>query len=133
MLRKFFGNNEAKFGLALLGFLCVLCYILLSRFKGVHAEDLEKVYVVIFGIGFALWARIEAIGISKIEYNDTVERMEKLYFDQCRFERAICEKFNVVYRPDKNGLETFYDKDEYYEKEYRKAKKWLEENNAGTN
>lgn len=112
-------------GLAVLSVIVVLLYILGSRFMGHYPSDLEKIYVAMFGLVSLLWARMEAINVSKIEYNDAIERIEKLYYDQCRFERAICEKFNVVYRQDEDGLETFYDKKEYFDREYQKAKESL--------
>ena len=106
-------------------FIGILGKIIITGIFGDPVGFEEKIFWLILLIGSLLWLRIEAINISKIDYNDAITRIEKLYYDQCRFERAICEKFNVVYRQDENGLETFYDKDEYFENEYRKAKKFI--------
>ena len=65
MVRKLLGKDEVKFFLALIGFLCVICYILLSRFKGAHPGDFEKVYTLVFGLFFALWARIEHLNLER--------------------------------------------------------------------
>ena len=111
-------------------FIGILGKIIITGIFGDPVGFEEKIFWLILLVGSVLWLRIEAINISKIDYNDAVTRIEKLYYDQCRFERAICEKFNVVYRQDEDGLETFYDKDEYFENEYQKSKKWLEENNG---
>lgn len=133
MFRKLFrwlSKYEVMLLLAISLFLSIMGKIVIT---GLFLDPVgfeEKIFWLILLVGSVLWLRIEAINISKIDYNDAVTRIEKLYYDQCRFERAICEKFNVVYRQDEDGLETFYDKDEYFENEYQKSKKWLEENNG---
>lgn len=133
MFRKLFrwlSKYEVMLLLAISLFLSIMGKIVIT---GLFLDPVgfeEKIIWLILLVGSVLWIRIESINISKIEYNDAVTKVEKLYYDQCRFERAICEKFNVVYRQDENGLETFYDKDEYFENEYQKSKKWLEENNG---
>ena len=129
-LFKWFGKYEVMLGFACMVFIYIIIHIVFANHfrTGISLE--EKIIIGIGLIGSLLWLRIEAINISKIDYNDAITRIEKLYYDQCRFERAICEKFNVVYRQDEDGLETFYDKDEYFENEYKKSKKWLEENNG---
>lgn len=134
MFRKLFkwlGKGEVMLLLAISLFLSIMGKIVITGLFLDPVEFEEKIIWLILLVGSVLWIRIESINISKISYNDAIERVEKLYFDQCRFERAICEKFNVVYRQDENGLETFYDKDEYFENEYQKSKKWLEENRNG--
>ena len=134
MFRKLFkwlSKYEVMLLLAISLFLSIMGKIVIT---GLFLDPVgfeEKIIWLILLVGSLLWLRIEAINISKIDYNDAITRIEKLYYDQCRFERAICEKFNVVYRQDENGLETFYDKDEYFENEYQKSKKWLEENRNG--
>ena len=133
MFRKLFrwlSKYEVMLLLAISLFLSIMGKIVIT---GLFLDPVgfeEKIIWLILLVGSLLWLRIEAINISKIDYNDAITRIEKLYYDQCRFERAICEKFNVVYRQDEDGLETFYDKDEYFENEYQKSKKWLEENNG---
>ena len=133
MFRKLFrwlSKYEVMLLLAISLFLSIMGKIVIT---GLFLDPVgfeEKIIWLILLVGSLLWLRIEAINISKIDYNDAITRIEKLYYDQCRFERAICEKFNVVYRQDEDGLETFYDKDEYFENEYKKSKKWLEENNG---
>ena len=112
-------------------FIGILGKIIITGIFGDPVGFEEKIFWLILLVGSLLWLRIEAINISKIDYNDAVTRIEKLYYDQCRFERAICEKFNVVYRQDEDGLETFYDKDEYFEKEYQKAKEAMGEKQNG--
>ena len=134
MFRKLFkwlGKGEVMLLLAISLFLSIMGKIVITGLFLDPVEFEEKIIWLVLLVGSVLWIRIESINISKISYNDAIERVEKLYFDQCRFERAICEKFNVVYRQDENGLETFYDKDEYFENEYQKSKKWLEENRNG--
>lgn len=124
MLRKFMSwlsNDDTLMLLSICLFICVLSKIVITGMFGAPVTFEEKFIWLVLLVGSVLWVRIEAICISKIEYNDAIARVEKLYFDQCRFERAICEKFNVVYRPDEDGLETFYDKEEYYDREYKKA------------
>ena len=134
MFRKLFkwlSKYEVMLLLAISLFLFIMGKIVIT---GLFLDPVgfeEKIFWLILLVGSLLWLRIEAINISKIDYNDAITRIEKLYYDQCRFERAICEKFNVVYRQDEDGLETFYDKDEYFENEYQKSKKWLEENRNG--
>ena len=91
-------------------FIGILGKIIITGIFGDPVGFEEKIFWLILLVGSLLWLRIEAINISKIDYNDAITRIEKLYYDQCRFERAICEKFNVVYRQDEDGLETFYDK-----------------------
>lgn len=129
-LFKWFGKYEVMLGFACMLFIYIIIHIVFANHfrTGISLE--EKIIIGIGLIGSLLWLRIESINISKIDYNDVVTRVEKLYYDHCRFERAICEKFNVVYRQDEDGIETFYDKDEYFENEYQKAKKSLEENNG---
>ena len=128
MFRKLFrwlSKYEVMLLLAISLFLSIMGKIVIT---GLFLDPVgfeEKIIWLILLVGSLLWLRIEAINISKIDYNDAITRIEKLYYDQCRFERAICEKFNVVYRQDEDGLETFYDKDEYFENEYRKAKKFI--------
>ena len=106
-------------------FIGILGKIIITGIFGDPVGFEEKIIWLILLVGSLLWLRIEAINISKIDYNDAITRIEKLYYDQCRFERAICERFNVVDRLDENGLETFYDKKEYFENEYQKAKKFI--------
>ena len=133
MFRKLFkwlSKDEVMLLLAISLFLFIIGKIVITGLFLDPVGSEEKIIWLILLVGSVLWIRIESINISKIEYNDAVTRVEKLYYDQCRFERAICEKFNVVYRQDEDGLETFYDKDEYFENEYQKAKKNLEENNG---
>lgn len=133
MFRKLFkwlGRDEIMLLFAIMLFIYIIIHIVFANHFRMGISLEEKIIVGIGLVSSLLWIRIEAINISKIEYNDAVTRVEKLYYDQCRFERAICEKFNVVYRQDEDGLETFYDKDEYFENEYQKAKKNLEENNG---
>ena len=130
MFRKLFkwlSKDEVMLLLAISLFLFIIGKIVITGLFLDPVGSEEKIIWLILLVGSVLWIRIESINISKIEYNDAVTRVEKLYYDQCRFERAICEKFNVVYRQDEDGLETFYDKDEYFENEYQKAKKSLEE------
>ena len=128
MFRKLFkwlGKDEVLLTIACIIFIYIIIHIVFANHfrTGISLE--EKIIIGIGLVGSLLWLRIESINISKISYNDAIERVEKLYYDQCRFERAICEKFNVVYRQDKDGLETFYDKKEYFENEYQKAKKFI--------
>lgn len=111
--------------LAICLFIIVIGKITVTGIFGIPTTFEEKIVWLVLLIGSVLWVRIEAVNNSKIEYNDAIVRIEKLYYDQCRFERAICEKFNVVYRQDENGLETFYDKKEYFDREYQKAKESL--------
>lgn len=111
--------------LAICLFIIVIGKITVTGIFGIPTTFEEKIVWLVLLIGSVLWVRIEAVNNSKIEYNDAIARIEKLYYDQCRFERAICEKFNVVYRQDENGLETFYDKKEYFDREYQKAKESL--------
>lgn len=129
-LMKWLGKYEVMLTIACMLFIYIIIHIVFANHfrTGISLE--EKIIIGIGLVSSLLWIRIESINISKIEYNDAVTRVEKLYYDQCRFERAICEKFNVVYRQDENGLETFYDKDEYFENEYQKAKKNLENRNG---
>lgn len=128
MFRKLFrwlSKYEVMLLLAISLFLSIMGKIVIT---GLFLDPVgfeEKIIWLILLVGSLLWLRIEAINISKIDYNDAITRIEKLYYDQCRFERAICERFNVVYRLDENGLETFYDKKEYFENEYQKAKKFI--------
>ena len=117
--------SESMGILAICLFIGILGKIIITGIFGDPVGFEEKIIWLILLVGSLLWLRIEAINISKIDYNDAITRIEKLYYDQCRFERAICERFNVVYRLDENGLETFYDKKEYFENEYRKAKKFI--------
>lgn len=129
-LMKWLGKYEVMLTIACMLFIYIIIHIVFANHfrTGISLE--EKIIIGIGLVSSLLWIRIESINISKTEYNDAVTRVEKLYYDQCRFERAICEKFNVVYRQDENGLETFYDKDEYFENEYQKAKKNLENRNG---
>ena len=130
MFRKLFkwlSKDEVMLLLAISLFLFIIGKIVITGLFLDPVGSEEKIIWLILLVGSVLWIRIESINISKIEYYDAVTRVEKLYYDQCRFERAICEKFNVVYRQDEDGLETFYGKDEYFENEYQKAKKSLEE------
>ena len=117
--------SESMGILAICLFIGILGKIIITGIFGDPVGFEEKIIWLILLVGSLLWLRIEAINISKIDYNDAITRIEKLYYDQCRFERAICERFNVVYRLDENGLESFYDKKEYFEKEYQKAKKFI--------
>ncbi len=133
MFRKLFkwlSKDEVMLLLAISLFLFIIGKIVITGLFLDPVGSEEKIIWLILLVGSVLWIRIESINISKIEYNDAVTRVEKLYYDQCRFERAICEKFHVVYRQDEDGLETFYDKDEYFENEYQKAKKNLEGRNG---
>lgn len=129
-LFRWLGKDEVMLLMACMLLIYILVHIIFSNYfrTGISLE--EKIIVGIGLVSSLLWIRIEAINIAKIDYNDSINRIEKLYFDQCRLGRALCEKFNVVYRLDENGLETFFDKDEYYESEYHKAKKNLEERNG---
>lgn len=133
MLRKFMSwlsNDNTMILLSVCLFICIISKIVVTGIIGTPVAFEEKIVWLVLLVGSVLWVRIETINISKIDYNEVISRIEKLYFDQCRFERAICEKFNVVYRPSSSGLETLYDKDEYYENEYQKAKKRLENENG---
>ena len=85
-------------------FIGILGKIIITGIFGDPVGFEEKIIWFILLVGSLLWLRIEAINISKIDYNDAITRIEKLYYDQCRFERAICEKFNIVYRQDEDGL-----------------------------
>lgn len=119
-------NYNTMMLLSICSFLFILSNVIITQLFG---DFEENGFLFILLIGSLLWIRLESINASKIDYNDIITRTEKLYYDQCRFERAICEKFDVVYRQDEDGLETFYDKKEYYDKEYQKSKKELEGNN----
>lgn len=122
-LFRWFGKDEIMLLMACMLLIYILVHIVFANhFRGDISLE-EKILIGIGLVGSLLWIRLEVINITKIEYNDSIDRIEKLYFNQCRLERALYEKFNVVYRPNENGVETFFDKDEYYENQFKRVKK----------
>ena len=99
MFRKLFkwlGRDEIMLLSSISLFLFIIGKIVITGLFLDPVGSEEKIIWLILLVGSVLWIRIESINISKIEYYDAVTRVEKLYYDQCRFERAICEKFNVA-------------------------------------